>query len=117
MTATDALDEDAAMSTRGEDLLANPTLLAALASHTSPTTVYEAVDAAWNAFLTDATDERWHSFSNVLVAANSAGMSSEHIIEFGRKWAVKVPQNKNGMPSDAVVDMLVPHVRAAGLIQ
>jgi hypothetical protein len=109
-------DNTAATVALGEDLLADPTLLATIADNTNPAAVYEAVDAAWNAYLADETTERWHAFSNVLVAADNAGMTGENIVDFGRKWANKMPPNEDGLPSEAVVAMFAPHLKAAGLI-
>lgn len=99
----------------GEQVLNDPTLLDMLAKNTNPAAVYEAVDAAFNVLQSNAVAERWHAFGEVLIAADAAQMSDEHLIAFGRKWAMEKPRGEV-FPSQSVLDMFAPHLRATGRI-
>lgn len=100
---------------RGEELLNNPTLLPSLANDGNHDAINAVVDTAWNAFMSHQSVERWHAFSQVLIAADAMGLPGEDLIRHGRKWAASLPDiDENWTPIPAVIEMFKPHLDAAG---
>jgi hypothetical protein len=98
----------------GGQVLDEPTLLPTLVSPATPDNLRHTIEAAWTAFLSDPTDDRWVAFSLVLVAADGMGLlSTDDMIAIGRKWANKMPLS-GIMPPEEVITMFAPHLEAAG---